>query len=348
MDETKFGEIPSGPESNSSPIVKQQADRKDGDEFEGFMNEIKRTSPHVGPAVTSSRTPPEYGPDSIWRATLLPYIDDGEAVLSQPNLPEYPIYAEAANTAEMIFDAIQRGAITREDFRKSQAALIGRVTIAQKEAEKEAEFQRARAERDPLTGLFNREGFNVTIDREIATGRAPFVVAVLDANNLKIRNDTMGYEAGDEYLKKIAAVLDEGRRDEDTISRFSDTYPEAEVKGHARWGGDEYGSILANCNLEGAESWFSRKIGRFQASNISIGCGVVEIDPRTFDGLSDEEKAIQLRDKLDEGNAALKVAKLLSKDNNSVVMIRADDPRAAEKLVEIKSKRNADEEMKNR
>ena len=87
---------------------------------------------------------------------------------------------------------------------------------------------------DALTGLANR---NLLWDRleqaiNVAQRNKTLVATVLvDLDNFKIINDTMGHDAGDEVLKVIARRLQESVRDSDTVARLS---------------GDEFVLILYN------------------------------------------------------------------------------------------------------
>jgi diguanylate cyclase (GGDEF)-like protein/PAS domain S-box-containing protein len=87
---------------------------------------------------------------------------------------------------------------------------------------------------DPLTGLANR---NLLWDRleqavHMAQRQKSLVATVLiDLNNFKIINDTMGHEAGDVVLKVVARRLQASVRDSDTVARMS---------------GDEFVLVLAN------------------------------------------------------------------------------------------------------
>jgi len=85
---------------------------------------------------------------------------------------------------------------------------------------------------DELTGLPNRALYNDRLDKAIVEARrhGSFVgVMLLDVDNFKVVNDTMGHEVGDALLKDIAARLHACARESDTIARF---------------GGDEFAIVL--------------------------------------------------------------------------------------------------------
>jgi diguanylate cyclase (GGDEF)-like protein len=84
------------------------------------------------------------------------------------------------------------------------------------------------AERDPLTGLYNRHRFQEQLERLIAAslrngGR--FALIYFDLDEFKHINDTYGHKAGDTVLARIAGEVG-------TLVRGSDTF--------ARLGGDEF------------------------------------------------------------------------------------------------------------
>jgi len=87
---------------------------------------------------------------------------------------------------------------------------------------------------DPLTGLANRNLLWDRLDQavHVAQRQKSLVATVLiDLNNFKTINDTLGHEAGDVVLKVVARRLQASVRDSDTVARMS---------------GDEFVLVLAN------------------------------------------------------------------------------------------------------
>ena len=70
---------------------------------------------------------------------------------------------------------------------------------------------RIEANIDALTGVKNRNAYRVYEERlnaQIEMNRAPaFAIVILDVNDLKIVNDTLGHKAGDQYLRDACKVI---------------------------------------------------------------------------------------------------------------------------------------------
>ncbi|HKR59445.1 MAG TPA: diguanylate cyclase [Pyrinomonadaceae bacterium] len=96
------------------------------------------------------------------------------------------------------------------------------------------------ASTDHLTGLANRRRFERQLEREVArTARhsRPFSLITVDIDNFKLVNDTYGHEAGDEAIRSVARVLQQGTRGIDLAARI---------------GGEEFAVILTETSLMGA------------------------------------------------------------------------------------------------
>ncbi len=94
---------------------------------------------------------------------------------------------------------------------------------------------------DGLTGIANRRHFDTQVGREARrAGRESrsLAIVLIDVDSFKAYNDTLGHQKGDECLTRIAqALASQTRRPGDLI---------------ARYGGDEFGALLPDIDLEGA------------------------------------------------------------------------------------------------
>jgi len=91
---------------------------------------------------------------------------------------------------------------------------------------------------DPLTGLNNRRRMMEALENEVRRSRRlnhTFAVLMADVDYFKRYNDTHGHPAGDEVLKRVAAVLREATRDVDFVARYGGEeffVLMPEIKGH--------------------------------------------------------------------------------------------------------------------
>ena len=97
------------------------------------------------------------------------------------------------------------------------------------------------AEHDALTGLFNRRRFQEELERALVYTerfKQESALMFIDLDQFKYINDTMGHQAGDEYLCMVARRLAGSLRKVDILGRL---------------GGDEFGIIIPNTSREEVE-----------------------------------------------------------------------------------------------
>lgn len=107
----------------------------------------------------------------------------------------------------------------------AQGRVVSVITLAQDvTAGLVAEAQlRYLAHHDELTGLANRALFHDRLLHAVAEARrnGSFVgVMLLDVDNFKVVNDSLGHEAGDAVLREVAARVRACMRETDTLARF--------------------------------------------------------------------------------------------------------------------------------
>jgi len=89
-----------------------------------------------------------------------------------------------------------------------------------------------RSAHDSLTGLYNRGEFERRLSAALAlakSGEATHWLALIDIDQFKVINDTLGHYAGDELLRRLAPVLRSQLRSDDAVARL---------------GGDEFGVLI--------------------------------------------------------------------------------------------------------
>jgi len=77
--------------------------------------------------------------------------------------------------------------------------------------------------KDPLTGVYNRKFFCENGKKLLNIAKREdrkLLIIFIDLDNFKIINDMYGHAMGDEVLKSIAQILQEGFRSSDIISRL--------------------------------------------------------------------------------------------------------------------------------
>jgi diguanylate cyclase (GGDEF)-like protein len=76
---------------------------------------------------------------------------------------------------------------------------------------------------DSLTGLWNHGYFQYLLQEEVEKSKAtksPFSLIMLDIDDFKIYNDSLGHQAGDRILKDLAAFLKNHSRKMDYLCRY--------------------------------------------------------------------------------------------------------------------------------
>jgi diguanylate cyclase (GGDEF)-like protein len=158
------------------------------------------------------------------------------------------------------------------------AALLAALVLIWSRNERMQELA-LQANHDSLTGLKNRRRFAEDLRAELARSRRERTVGavlMLDLDNFKQVNDTLGHPAGDRVIADIAGMLSERMRATDVVARL---------------GGDEFAIVLPRCELDEAEE-VAEAIGKAvrlhtppgeAAPPITASIGIATFGPGTGD-----------------------------------------------------------------
>lgn len=133
---------------------------------------------------------------------------------------------------------------------------------------------------DPLTGLYNRRGFQFRLDSLMALGVGQHSLLLLDIDHFKAYNDNYGHMMGDQALIRVSAAIRNAVRSRDIVTRF---------------GGEEFMVLLPNCAMPDAiltaerirQHVYDLKIPHmFNASvatHVTVSIGVAPLDDNNID-----------------------------------------------------------------
>lgn len=196
---------------------------------------------------------------------------------------------------------------THRALMEQSEELEGRVRERTEALEQANRQLREVAARDSLTGLYNRRHFNDLLTQLFAESRryrTDLTCMMLDLDNFKRVNDTLGHQTGDQLLQLTARAILESIRESDIAVRY---------------GGDEFAILLPRTSPDDARASAERLLQRFRndviralpeasIASLSIGLASRERDQPTTPAV-----LLQLADE------ALYLAKAGGKDRITVV-----------------------------
>ncbi|MGH1372363.1 MAG: EAL domain-containing protein [Cellvibrionaceae bacterium] len=97
------------------------------------------------------------------------------------------------------------------------------------------------AKHDALTALPNRQAFELEISQAVEAAQqkqTTFGLLYIDIYQFKVINDSCGHVGGDELLRQLSDLMSNKLRNQDLLARL---------------GSDEFGVLLRNCTLAGAQ-----------------------------------------------------------------------------------------------
>jgi diguanylate cyclase (GGDEF)-like protein len=111
---------------------------------------------------------------------------------------------------------------------------------------------------DSLTGVHNRRHAEEALRAAIGSARrheTSLGLAIVDIDNFKRFNDSYGHQVGDETLRRVAGILQNGLRVEDVLGR---------------WGGEEFIVVLPGADAEHAALVAERLRTEIAASSLDL------------------------------------------------------------------------------
>ncbi|RYV51675.1 bifunctional diguanylate cyclase/phosphodiesterase [Pengzhenrongella frigida] len=140
---------------------------------------------------------------------------------------------------------------------------------------------------DGLTGLRNHWAFREMLRHEIARTQrfgGSFTLALIDVDDFKFVNDSLGHQRGDEILVALSQALSSGR----SVDRAF------------RVGGDEFALVMTHTGLDGAVHAIDRlkRVALEQMGGTTISVGLAEFDPISIDTDARTDSTV-LRDRAD-------------------------------------------------
>lgn len=195
------------------------------------------------------------------------------------------IYAEIRKQYEQgKYTWVSVEAKTMLDKQGNPSHVIGKISNIDEKIKREQEIK-YQMERDPLTGLYNRQTVEQLISEKLEQGvEEDSYVVLTDVDDFKVMNDTMGHLFGDGVLCTFANYLTE-------------LFPEGII---GRSGGDEFIVYLEGLEKEdmlARIARINRRLSRIHAGDkdelkISVSFGFAKCEPGTGNSLEDlKEKA---------------------------------------------------------
>ncbi len=144
-----------------------------------------------------------------------------------------------------------------------------------------------KANRDELTGLYNRAHFMRSVDSAIAKAQADpayaFTLLLLDLDQFKLVNDHLGYRTGDRILRDLARRFELAANTRDTLARIGGD--EFGLLIDAPEDADEAGKVAARLIIEIE----NKRLARADDMKIAATIGIVHWAP----GLEDAESLLR-------------------------------------------------------
>ena len=162
------------------------------------------------------------------------------------------VFVYFANSTDRLEDFTQSSYAQAMQITTTLIGLLYVLSIAAALADRVIRQLREAAQRDPLTGLLNRRGFDHAMADLGDVGKLAGAVLTCDIDHFKQVNDQFGHAAGDRVIQALALALRQGLP-RDAIS--------------ARFGGEEFVAFLPRASLAEAGILAQALRGRFAAQD---------------------------------------------------------------------------------
>lgn len=168
----------------------------------------------------------------------------------------------------------------RQDSERFALAIIG-------DKSEENILKRA-AEIDHLTNIYNRRFAENALTNELYRQDrygGQLTVLLIDVDNFKTVNDSLGHDIGDEVLKQVVEIIQSNTRKSDIL---------------ARWGGDEFLCLLPSTDIKDAEVLAAKLVnttsttfrGKKLPTTLSVGVAASEAGQSPLDVLKCADSAL--------------------------------------------------------
>ncbi|WP_008311951.1 sensor domain-containing diguanylate cyclase [Leptolyngbya sp. PCC 6406] len=229
-----------------------------------------------------------------WSDSFCARMVQGQGPCVAADVSEVPVYAKAPIAQQLPIGAYIGVPLRHDDGKlfgtlcaihpepmdsaiaeqQSLIEMLARLLCSLLEAEMGNIYQRRRAERaeaesliDSLTQTYNRRGWDYLLATEEECCRQyghPACVMVVDLDNLKHTNDTLGHTAGDALLQRAAKTLQGETRSQDVVARL---------------GGDEFAVLGIEIDHQAAQALLHRLQTALDRAAVPASIGLAICQP---------------------------------------------------------------------
>lgn len=176
-------------------------------------------------------------------------IRDGEAAIEELAEIRGGLRPLVADIQDLLRDSRRK----RAELAQLDLEMSHRVARRTDALERVVGSLRQQATRDPLTGLNNRrmlDGYLPEVMERAQREDSPLCLMMIDVDDFKLLNDTLGHAAGDELLRTLGQLIRSNLRDGDMAFRC---------------GGDEFVIVLRNTSPKQADTLSRRLVSLVDA-----------------------------------------------------------------------------------